>query len=243
VVNQHDSNQQDSNEKSSFQIDYDLLNEFTHDLKTPLGSARILIDFAMAMPDMEEKTVGYLQRAIVNLDRMEGIIREMLDLAKLETQPEIFYEPVPIEELIQNAIDLIEVQAVSRHIQIHLTTSGLEMIDGDYHKLLNVMMNLLSNAVKYNRDNGDIFIETYIKNDDMIGIQVRDTGIGIPEKSLDRVFKHFYRAAHGDVAIEGTGLGLAIVKRIIDLHHGEIILTSDVDVGTTFEILLPIRQK
>jgi signal transduction histidine kinase len=106
----------------------------------------------------------------------------------------------------------------------------------------NVIFNLLDNAVKYRKGNPVLYVKTWNKNKGVV-ISVKDNGMGISKESLKRIFEKFYRVPTGNVHdVKGFGLGLAYVKKIVDDHGGQISVESEVDVGTKFEIYLPLKN-
>ena len=114
----------------------------------------------------------------------------------------------------------------------------LPRIRGDRKQLKQAIINLLNNAVKFNKKEGEIILKAASKRK-FLEISISDTGLGIPEDERDRVFEKFYRVSNHRGQVPGTGLGLSVVKQIIQGHGGDISLTSDVDIGTTFTVTLP----
>jgi two-component system phosphate regulon sensor histidine kinase PhoR len=112
---------------------------------------------------------------------------------------------------------------------------------GDEGRLKQVLLNLASNGVKYNRDHGrlDLIVK---RRDGEMTISVRDTGVGIPEESLGRLFERFYRVPGTENIVRGTGLGLVIAKSLVEAHGGTMNVESTVGVGTTFTIALPLAS-
>jgi signal transduction histidine kinase len=117
---------------------------------------------------------------------------------------------------------------------------GLIVI-GDEARLKQVLSNLASNGVKYNRENGRLGF-TIERVNGSVSIQVQDTGIGIPEDSLDKLFQRFYRVPGTENIVRGTGLGLNITKSLVEAHGGRIVVDSTVGVGTTFTVVLPLAE-
>jgi two-component system phosphate regulon sensor histidine kinase PhoR len=114
-------------------------------------------------------------------------------------------------------------------------------IQGDANKIKQAVLNLISNAIKYNRPNGEITLAVENGSDE-VTIFVKDTGIGIPEKHMKRLFTKFYRVPGSEQHAQGTGLGLSIVKRIVEGHGGDIGVESVLGEGTTFKIRLPLTH-
>ena len=118
----------------------------------------------------------------------------------------------------------------------------MPLMEADRDKIKQVLLNLVSNAIKYNRPNGSVIIAgNYTDTEFSIGVQ--DTGLGIPDESIPRLFQKFYRVREHENKAAGTGLGLSICKQIVQGHNGRIEVKSKVGVGTTFSVYLPRAQK
>jgi signal transduction histidine kinase len=152
-------------------------------------------------------------------------------------------ETIGIQDLIEQSVALVTPQADERGIQIKIEVpQGFPTIEGDKDPLSHVFMNLVSNAVKYNHDEGSVWVRAHDKGDS-VAVEVRDTGIGIPEGSLPFIFDEFFRVKAAETRdVTGTGLGLTIVKRIVEAHRGHVEVKSVVGQGSTFTVFLPKRQ-
>ncbi|RLC99352.1 MAG: hypothetical protein DRI65_17305 [Chloroflexota bacterium] len=144
-----------------------------------------------------------------------------------------------IRELLTECYDIFysdtQHQAINFSIDLPET---LPRVTGDRKQLKQAFTNLLNNAVKYNHEGGEIVIKALAKKKQVI-ISVSDSGMGIPEDEQSLIFEKFYRVRSHRDQVPGTGLGLSVVKQIITDHGGEISLTSEVNVGTTFTVTLP----
>lgn len=225
----------------SFQSDeFDLLNTFAHDLKTPLGAVRNFMDLVEQNGDLNDQQQYYLRRADDAVERMLKLINELLEYSRVGAAPKLTLAEVYLERLIEDNIILLEGLAAQKRLRIHLDIApDLSSVEGDPQMLNNVITNLLTNAIKYNKPDGEIFI-TVSNDSNMVRVTIQDTGIGIAEQDLPRIFDRFYRAKHRtSEKIEGTGLGLAIVKTVVQRHGGQVYATSTVGVGSTFSFTLP----
>jgi signal transduction histidine kinase len=150
-------------------------------------------------------------------------------------------KPVDLPKILESLADDYQLLADARRIRIDTDVPELAQIQGDGEKLSRAFSNLLDNAIKYNRDGGDVKM-TGAESDGEIRISISNTGPGIPDAEIDKVFGQFYRvessrsSRHG-----GSGLGLAIVKRTIELHGGNVRIHSDPDGLTTVTVTLPER--
>lgn len=222
----------------------DLIAEMVHELRTPLASLTAS-SYLLLRPDLPEdkarEIVGTIQ---TETGRLNAMTSDFLDLAKLESGRARFVrEPFDFAALATECIKQVAAQAASRTLTLHNhVPASLPALHGDRAKIKQVMLNLLTNAVKYNRENGHIAVSA-VPESDHCRIEVSDTGRGIPPESLPHVFEKFYRVPATEGAAQGTGLGLAIAKRIVETHRGEMSVSSQLGVGTTFTLTLPFHTK
>lgn len=221
--------------------DFDLLNNFAHDLKTPLSAVKSYIELVEHSGELNDQQKHFADRAQRGLARVQQIIDELMDFARMENNLTLHFETVNLMETIIEAVHLMETMADEKGVKIYVDIpEALHNIHADPRMLRHVVSNLLSNAIKYNVRDGQIHINaTDVR--DFVQITVRDTGIGIPEDSLPRVFERFYRVERrqGGRKIEGTGLGLAIVKTVVERHGGNITVESILEKGTIFTFTMP----
>lgn len=218
----------------------ELISIVAHELKTPVGVAKSFIDLIDKVGELNDHQQHYVDRALLALLRMEELIHNLLDFARLESGVPLDLETFNLAVTIRTQVELLEEIAAQRNITFKVDEAISDLpIEGDEALLTQVVSNLLSNAVKYNRDGGTVRV-TVEKKQTVIHIDVTDTGLGIPLKDQPRIFERFYRA--NDVKqqkISGTGLGLAITERIIQLHGGHIRVESTPGEGSTFSFTLP----
>ncbi len=220
----------------------DLIAEFVHELRTPLASlntAAHLLNQPSISPEKHQRVVNMIQQEAMRLSEMATLF---LDLARLESgRTQIQFQPVLLGPMLQECSDLMYGQANERGLLFETRLpESLPIIQGDAAKLKRVILNLLSNAIKYNRPNGKISLQVRVASDEIL-IEVSDTGIGIPEASMQQLFTKFYRVPGSSEYAQGTGLGLTIVKRIVEGHGGTIEVASEFQQGTTFTIHLPLE--
>lgn len=223
------------------QDDFDLLNNFAHDLKTPLSAVKSYVELIEHAGDLNDQQQHFANRAQTGLARIQQIIEELLDFARMENSLSLHFETVDLMEITLASVDLLETLAEERDISIYVDIPpGVQNIHADSRMVKHVITNLLSNAIKYNVRGGEIRLKA-VDVRDFARIQVRDTGIGIPADALPRIFEKFYRVEgrKGQKKVEGTGLGLTIVKTVIERHGGEISVDSCPNEGTTFTFTLP----
>lgn len=217
----------------------------SHELRTPLtsinGFVETLLDGAIEEPTVARKFLGIIS---AEGKRLANLIDDLLKLSHLEDRSsKLNKQPVDLANVIRNTMEMFEGRArekditITAEIQDHLPT-----VPGDRGFLAQVMINLLDNAIKYTMPGGKVHISVVI-NQEEVETSVSDTGIGIPEEKLARVFERFYRVDRArSRAMGGTGLGLSICKHIIEAHSGRIYVKSG-EKGSTFTFSLPLKLK
>jgi len=213
---------------------------FAHELKNPLSAAKHFVELVGHAGELSERQKHFVNRAIINMERMEQIIFELLDYARLDTEHESIFEECDLKSIINRAATIIQDLANHRNVnmQVHLA-SDLAPVSGEPRLLNHVFVNLVSNAVKYNNRDGMVTIQAFNEGD-FARVEVVDTGIGIPADKLPYIFDRFFRVGDKRNAnVEGTGLGLAIVKAIVEKHGGHVRAESEAEKGSRFIVILP----
>lgn len=215
------------------------LNLVMHDLKAPItaikGNADLIQNSGELNP-MQEKFLGRLMRSVQVID---GMVRDILDIAWLDAEQPLVIESVRLSLLMKTAIDMLSSVADARSITINSDIpDDLPAIEGDTRRLERVFVNLIANAIKYTEEGGTISVSLW-QDDNQVGIRIVDTGVGIAPDYVPHIFKRFYRVPNQDKRIDGSGLGLSIVHTIVQRHHGTIEVESEVGQGSTFTIMLP----
>lgn len=217
----------------------------SHELRTPItavrGFSETLLDGAMDDPVI---TKQFLQIINDESERLTRLINELLELSKIESGHIQFrHEPVDLVKLVERTVVRYNHQAEQSGLTIRteLPEQPVELIaDGD--RVAQVLINLLGNAIAYTTTGGVVTVGVENAGSDVV-LRVEDTGIGIPEEDLPRLFERFYRVDKARARRSGgTGLGLAIVKHIVEGHHGRVVVTSEVGKGSCFRVYLPKEQ-
>lgn len=216
-----------------------LLAIFTHDLKNLLSVLSLNTELFLRWRGVNAETnANNMRRAIGRMDRL---ISSLLDLAKLNAgKLDVTLEPRDAAEVLREAVEMFRPLALARSIS--LTLSGAEgplMAKIDRDRFFQVLSNLLSNAIKFTPERGEILVSA-AAIDGVVEIVVRDTGVGIPEGDLERVFE-CYRQLDGS-GKDGLGLGLFISKAIVQGHGGRIWATSRPGAGSTFFLTVPMVE-
>jgi two-component system, OmpR family, sensor histidine kinase VicK len=215
----------------------------SHELRTPLTSiksyAETLLDGALDDRETSEKFLGVIN---AEADRMTHLVKDLLQLSRLDNQQLKWnFEEVSLVELVKSAVERMEMEAMARHQTLNCYVMGdIPLIEADYGRLEQVVFNIVGNAIKYTPDDGKVTV--YIgKIYSEVYFKVADTGIGIPENDLPRIFERFYRVDKArSREMGGTGLGLAIAKEIVEAHGGAVAITSQVGQGTEVTVRMPI---
>lgn len=221
-----------------------------HEIKSPLTAVYSLLEIIMTkmLGPINEQIEYKVQRALIRCKEAIELINNVLKISRLRLLDEIKKESILLNDLINLVIDKQSTFAESKKINIINLTSPDELIKiyGDQFYLELIFSNLINNSIKYSKDNGIIEIMAFSKENNAV-IQISDTGIGIPQKDLTKIFNDFFRASNiKDKGIEGTGLGLSAVKQLIEKHDGTIKITSPSIIGaegspgTTVEFTLPL---
>jgi two-component system phosphate regulon sensor histidine kinase PhoR len=223
----------------------DFVANVSHELKTPLaairGYAETLRDGALDEPPTARR---FTDRILRQCRRLQALLDDLLTLSRLEsvaTQTE--REPVDLEAVLQRAAEMLAAAARERQVRIEVEAGGgVPPVPGDPEGLERLVLNLVDNAVKYNRPDGCVKLRL-AQADGQAVLEVSDTGIGIPQDALSRIFERFYRVDKGRSREEGgTGLGLAIVKHVAQAHGGQVEVESHVGKSTTFRVRLPLSS-
>ncbi|ABO68000.1 MULTISPECIES: two-component system histidine kinase PnpS [Geobacillus] len=227
------------------QIRKDFVANVSHELKTPVtsikGFAETLLDGAMKD---EEALEHFLTIILKESERLQTLVEELLDLSKIEQHGfQLQLEDVDVAEVIAEAAAVFRQKAEEKQIDLRVEALPGLVIRGDRNRLKQILINLLANALAYTPEHGQVAVEAEEKEKEVL-IHVKDTGIGIEEKEIPRIFERFYRidkARSRDSG--GTGLGLSIVKHLVEAHHGYITVASEVGRGTVFTIHFPKPER
>ncbi|MBW2609078.1 MAG: response regulator [Deltaproteobacteria bacterium] len=221
----------------------DFVNMVAHELRSPLVSIRqqnsVLVE-GLAGP-LAEKQEEFLKRGVKKIDQLLELIKELLEIAKIEAGKHVQHLiPLDMEQIIKDTMALMKPRSDAKGIKLTSSFEDLRQIHADPKTIEEVFTNLITNAINYSPDSGTVDVSAKGLGE-YIEIKVADTGVGIVPEELPKIFDKFYRVKHPKTReVMGTGLGLAIVKGIVDAHNGKIDVESVPDKGTTFRILLPV---
>jgi signal transduction histidine kinase len=217
------------------------LDNVSHELRTPLthikGFVENLLDGVGG--ELSEKQRRYLMRIKENCDRLIRLINDLLDLSRIESgKISLQLKPTQLYPILEQAIAGVQPMSEKKRIQISLNCNASATAWVDSDKLGQIMTNLLDNAVKYTAEEGRVNVAVKTLSEQETQICVEDTGIGIAQTELERIFDRFHRASDTQGGVGGIGLGLAIVKNLVEAHGGKIWAESQLGKGSRFYVTL-----
>lgn len=231
--------------KQADEIRRDFVANVSHELRTPLS---ILRGYIETLLDDPETSLDELRRILEVMkrhsNRLGVLVDDLLTLAQLEsTNPDLQLSDVRVSELFAAIVHDWAKKFAEKKLSVDIAVApNLPIFRADETRLQEVLYNLLDNSLKYTQPGGKIRLQAQ-RSGDEIALSVNDTGLGISETDLPRVFERFYRAdkARSPESVRGTGLGLSIVKHIAQMHGGRVEAESKVGRGTTIRVLLPLN--
>ena len=249
----------DSDEGGALAVIHDITEQFkletsrrefvanvSHELRTPLTNVKSYAETLLDMCEPEEEMKKQFYGVIINeTDRMTRIVKDLLILSRLDyAKMDWKMSTFSLRESIENVVRAMEIDAMNHKHEIKLSLpASLPDMHGDRGRIEQVLVNIISNAIKYTPDGGKIGVT--VENDNgKVKIDVSDTGIGIPQEDIEKIFDRFYRVDKARSRERGgTGLGLAITKEIVEYHGGTISVESELQKGTTVHICFDIKSE
>ncbi|MDO4356973.1 MAG: ATP-binding protein [Clostridia bacterium] len=227
------------------QVRTDFAANVSHELKTPLTSIRGFVETldagAIDNPQMARK---FLRIIMLETERLTRLINDILSISKLESgSDEVETERIRIDKMAEDICDMLSIHASEKQVKLHCHRNQEPVyIIGNHDRTEQMLINLIENGIKYNKPGGSVSVKMFTNEQKTeCYISISDTGIGIAEEHLPRLFERFYRVDKGrSRSMGGTGLGLAIVKHIVRTMNGTIEVHSKLDEGTEFLITLPL---
>lgn len=220
----------------------DLIAEMVHELRTPLASITSAA-YLLGRSDLTtEQHDRFVQVVRSETERLSELASAFLNLARLESgRVQFRAERFDLKTLLEGCATQMQEDAASNGLKLVCEIpDGLPQLKADRDKIKQVTLNLLSNAVKYNRPGGRIVISAGAKAGKLF-FSISDSGLGIRPEEQAHLFEKFYRGKSSEGLAPGSGLGLAICRQIVEAHGGDIAVTSQVEVGSTFTVTLPTR--
>ncbi|WP_243153398.1 sensor histidine kinase [Senegalia massiliensis] len=220
----------------------DFVANVSHELRTPLSSIKLLSESLLHQDTVDEKVYKeFLSDIDSEIDRLNNIIDDLLSLVDLDKEKlNLNYKVTYINHLLEKIISRLKPISEEKNIELNYIEKAKIQLNIDKNKIQQAIINIIHNAIKYTHENGNVDVILYSDNKNAI-IEIKDNGIGIPEKDLEHIFERFYRVDKARTRnTGGTGLGLSIANQIITLHQGNIEVKSEINKGTKFYIKLPL---
>ena len=220
----------------------DFVANVSHELRTPLT---IIGGYNQAISDGtvkdQEKIKSYQNIIRDEVQRLERLIKDLLDLSRLQAGQVILKEKIPLAELVSDVVDKMQIKVQGKDIRFILALEPIKILaDGD--RLVQLMIILLDNAIKYTPAQGKIKVSLNNVANRAV-LEIRDTGKGIPQEDLPYIWERFYKVDKSHSRLDGgIGVGLAIAKEIVMLHKGQIKVESELNRGTSISIDFPIGE-
>lgn len=231
------------------QMKSEFISVASHELRTPLATIKNIVQLILKgrTGDINEVQTDFLSMAEKNIDRLTSILNNLLDLSRIEYgKIDIKSEELDLKGIFEFILSSLRPQAEEKSIRLSMEVpKELPLIYGDRGKIEQILTNLVGNAIKFTPEGGEVSVlcKPFYADGNMVAISVRDSGIGIPEDQLERVFEKFYQVDESlHRSTSGTGLGLAITKGLVEANDGTIWVESQVGRGSTFTFTLPVSK-
>ncbi|MEW5858386.1 MAG: HAMP domain-containing sensor histidine kinase [Cyanobacteriota bacterium] len=227
------------------------VSQLAHELKNPLNSiigySELILRSSRRTPEVQDSVphLEHIERVVRNSRQLLRLINDTLEISRYEAgKMKLNPEPTDVRSLIDDVFKMLEPLAAAKELQLVVDCEQApEKVLTDPLRLQQIVTNLLSNAIRYTQS-GTVQLTCQMPSDNHWSIAVRDTGVGIAPEDQSRIFDPFFRAGNSDTQVpDSTGLGLAIVSQLVKLMQGEIELVSQVGVGSTFTVILPLQVK
>jgi signal transduction histidine kinase len=216
------------------------VSNVSHELKTPLAAIRGFSQYLYEGQNEDEELKKIYYHLVNESDRLTKLIQELLILSKFDkAAPELNIEREDLSELTLHVITEMKPKAESKEISINVDLKKGIMVNVNKTLITHAIANVLDNAIKYSNEGSQITVATWIQENTAI-IKIEDQGIGIHQNEIPLVQERFYRAGNSNFA-NGSGLGLSLCKEIVEKFSGKLVIESEVGVGTTVMLVLPLE--
>jgi signal transduction histidine kinase len=222
----------------------DLIGSVSHELRSPLTSILGYLDLARDDDQLDEETRRMIDVAYANSERLLVIVTDLLRAASdADQQLAMSFTAGDVAQIARDSVEAHRVMAEEREVELVMDGADSAVAAVDPMRMRQVLDNLITNAIKYNREWGTVTVAVE-PGPGGVSVEVRDTGQGIPEADLPRIFDRFYRTKSAkSSATVGTGLGLSITREIVHRHGGHLTVTSELGIGTTFRVTVPTERE
>jgi signal transduction histidine kinase len=218
------------------------INSVTHELKTPIASLRLYLETLKTRETDEEQRQKFYDTMLADTERLQRMVEQVLFAGSTgDRRRQLHLSKIKLNKLLQDSTEVVRSRYGLNQNALDLQTNGEVKVRGDAQELQVAFTNLLDNAVKYSKDEVRVAVTVENVGEKRVEIQIKDSGIGISQNELKRIFRRFYRVpGRGAQKVKGTGIGLSIVQAIIKKHGGKILAKSQGEgFGTTFIVRLP----
>lgn len=225
----------------------EFISNASHELKTPVMAIGSVVEAlqagAVEDPKLRKQFLASLEKLV---ERQRSLLIDLLDISKLDiTAPTEWQEEVDVNQVIEEAVEQVKNQADRKNLKLELRQNEKNgyCVQGNSIQLQRAIINLLTNAINYTPEGGSISLDTRSVHGNLVHIEIKDTGAGISDEDIKRIFDRFYRGEKSrSREAGGSGLGLAITREIVARHHGNIEVESSLGEGSTFTIVLPKQE-
>jgi two-component system, OmpR family, phosphate regulon sensor histidine kinase PhoR len=229
-------------EKEIAKMKSEFVSNVSHELKAPLASIKAYVEMLL---DGEVRDAAqsreFFQTIAAETDRLNRLVENILNLSRLESGlVPVNKADLAVTEILRDVADVMTPQAAQKNVRLAADLAPVFFrVRADRDMLYQATLNVVSNAVKYTPEGGEVRISTFLADGSVV-VEVTDSGCGIPEAEVARIFEKFYRTRLSSKAAPGTGLGLALVKHVVEtVHGGRIEVQSQVGKGSVFRLFLP----
>ena len=222
----------------------DFVSTVSHDLRSPLTLMRGYATMLEMAGDLNEQQKNYARMIVQGVDNMAKLVNNLLDLGRIEFGVGLQVDSIPVLDILERVTGSLQMQAKQKGISlgVEIPKDLPHTVEADQALLHQALYNLVENALKYTPQDGEVTIRLQTDPSGLT-FAVQDSGIGIPEKDLQRLFEKFFRGTNREALSQrGTGLGLAIVRSIAERHGGKVWVESELGKGSTFYLQIPLAQ-
>jgi|GEM_PF-4000026 len=216
----------------------DFVTAISHDLRSPLTTIMGYVELLGRIGELNDQQKKFTDNILFSVRSITALLSDLMELNKLESDYNTAREPTQMDRIVRYAIETHRADMAVKNLTLASEIVEVSPIIGNPIRLKQMVSNLIQNAIKYTEHGGTITINMY-EDDNLVILQVIDTGVGIPRDEQAKIWDKFYRANDMVDKVPGTGLGLSIVKTIIDSHEGRVWLDSAPGEGSNFTVMLP----
>jgi PAS domain S-box-containing protein len=222
----------------------EFVSTVSHDLRSPLALIQGYTSMLKMVGELNDQQSSYLEKISSETEKISHLVKNLLDLGRIEAGVGLQLEKKPIQDVVHHVVSALQVQADQKRVQLDLeiTHTSSKNVEADQALIEQAIYNLVENAIKYTDSGGEVKIIIRSEDENVI-YAVQDNGIGISPADQQNLFEKFYRiSSKGNQEERGSGLGLAIVKSIAERHGGDVHVESQLGVGSTFYLVIPMKQ-